>query len=397
MTQLKTLQLKKGQEKRLRVGHLWIYSNEVDTRQTPLKAFEPGECVTVLDARKTPLGSAYINPHSLICARLYSRRAEQSLTGELLHQRLTGALGMRQQIFKQPFYRLVYGESDGLPGLVVDRFGDTLALQCNTAGMDCRVELIADTLQELVSPQHILLMNSSGQRQLEGLESHTKAWREPAPEFIELEENSTLFRIPALRGQKTGWFYDHRSNRQRVQHYAPGKTVLDVFSYAGGWGLQAAKAGAEKVTLIDSSALARELALENARLNGLENQVEAITDDAFEALEKLISSGQHYDLVIVDPPAFIKRKKDLDKGLAAYKRLNKLAMQLIKDKGILLSASCSYHLNRQAHLRTLLDASRQARCEIRILEQGHQGPDHPVHPAIGETDYISAYLVYVSK
>ncbi|MEN8168939.1 MAG: class I SAM-dependent rRNA methyltransferase [Pseudomonadota bacterium] len=389
---LAPLHLKKNEERRLRNGHLWVYSNEVDIHRSPLSDFEPGQQVVVTANDGKPLGIAYINPHSLICARLISRTVTQLLDQSLLVHRIKVALSLRERLFDKPFYRLVYGESDFLPGLVVDRFGDVLVVQLNTAGMEAMRDEVVAALAKVFKQHAILLRNDSGVRAQEGLESYVETALGEVPEVVEIEENNTCFEVPLLSGQKTGWFYDHRLNRARVQNLASGMRVLDVFSYIGGWGLAAATAGASEVVCVDSSAKALDMVERNAALNGVDDRVQGIEGDAFDALKALRADREKFDLVIVDPPAFIKRKKDAKKGIEAYRRVNQAAMQLLGKDGILVSASCSYHLQRDNFRDLLLQSSRHLDRNLQIVEQGHQGPDHPVHPAIVETDYIKCFI-----
>lgn len=390
--ELATLHLKKNEERRIRNGHLWVYSNEVDTKRSPLNDYAPGQQVVVVANDGKPLGCAYVNPHSLICARMISRSAKQPLDQSLLVHRIKVALSLRQRLFDKPFYRLVYGESDFLPGLVVDRFGDVVVAQLNTAGMEALRDEVVAALDKVLKPSAILLRNDSSSRAQEGLEKGVETALGEVPELVEIEENQTRFEVPLLSGQKTGWFYDHRLNRARVQNLAPGMRVLDVFSYIGGWGVAAANAGANEVVCIDSSAKALDMVERNAELNGVSDRVQAIEGDAFDALKALRAERERFDLVIVDPPAFIKRRKDAKKGVEAYRRLNQAAMQLLGKDGILVSASCSYHLQRDTLRDLLQQSSRHLDRSLQIIEQGHQGPDHPVHPAIVETDYIKCLI-----
>ncbi len=385
---LAPLYLKKNEERRLRNGHLWVYSNEVDIGRSPLTGFEPGQQVAIVANDGKAIGNGYVNPHSLIAARLVSRATNQQLDRSLLVHRINIALSLRERLFDKPFYRLIYGESDGLPGLVVDRFGDVLVAQVNTAGMEAVLEEIAEALDKVLKPLAILWRNDTAARAQEGLESYVKPALGEVPETVTIEENGTRFEVPLLDGQKTGWFYDHRMNRARVQQMAKGLRVLDAFSYIGGWGIEAAVAGAKEVVCVDSSAKALDLVERNAVLNDVTDRVSSIEGDAFEALKTLRAEREQFDLVIVDPPAFIKRKKDAKKGIEAYQRINTAAMQLLGKDGLLVSASCSFHLTPDSHRDLLLRSSRHLDRTLQLLEQGHQGPDHPVHPAIPETDYI---------
>ena len=389
------LYLKKNEERRLRHGHLWVYSNEVDTQRSPLPGFAAGQQARVVANDGKPLGMAYVNPHSLICARLYARQDAQALDRSLLVHRINIALSLRQRLYDKPFYRLVYGESDQLPGLVVDRFDDVLVAQIGTAGMEAVKDEVIAALDKVLKPRAILWRNDSGSRELEGLDSYVATALGDAPEVIQVEENGARFEVPLLGGQKTGWFYDHRQNRLQAQQLVRGMRVLDVFSYIGAWGIEAACAGAAHVTCIDSSAAALDLAERNAAVNGVADRLQTIQGDAFEALKALRAEREHFDLVIVDPPAFIKRKKDVKNGIEAYRRINQAAMQLLGKDGLLVSASCSFHLQRDVLRDQLHMAARHLDRSMQIIGQGHQGPDHPVHPAIPETEYIKCLTLRV--
>jgi len=388
---LPPLRLRKNEDRRLRAGHLWVFSNEVDVRITPLTDFEPGEPVELQDARGAPMGVGYVNPRSLIAARLVSRDREARVDRALIRRRLGRALALREMLFDRPFYRLCFGESDGLPGLVVDRFGDVLVAQVTTAGIERVKDDVVDALRDLLSPAGILFRNDSSGRALEGLESYVETAHGEVPETVALEENGVRFEAP-MAGQKTGWFFDHRMNRARMSTYARGRRVLDVFSYVGGWGVQAAAAGASSVVCVDASAPALEQAKRNAELNGAADRVETRRGDAFDVLRALAADGEKFDVVVLDPPAFIKRRKDQKAGEEAYQRVNALAMDVLRQDGILVSASCSYHLPREALQDAMLRAARRQGRSLQILEQGHQGPDHPVHPAIPETAYLKAFV-----
>lgn len=390
-----TLRLKKNEDRRLLFGHLWLYSNEIDVEKTPLTAFSAGQQVVVENASGRPLGVAYVNPHSLICARLVSRDSSQGLDKALFVQRLRDAQALRTRLFAQPYYRLVYGESDNLPGLVIDRYGDVLVAQTNTAGMELLQPELAEALMEVVQPTSILLRNDAAIRELEGLERYKKTLVGEPPEYVELIENDVRFRAALREGQKTGWFYDHRSNRQRLKNYVADKRVLDLFSYSGAWGVQAACWGASEVWCADSSAQALAWLVENASLNQVQNKVQAVHEDVFKLLARLWEEKEFFDVIVLDPPAFIKKRKDLKEGMQAYRRLNQMALRLLNPNGILISASCSLHLDRTILLSMMQEAGiRQSRF-VQILEQGHQASDHPVHPAIPETNYLKMFVAAV--
>jgi len=389
---LAALRLNKNEDRRLRAGHVWVFSNEVDTRATPLTQFQPGDPVLIEDAAGHVLGTGYVNPHALICARLVSRDPKYVLDQSLLTHRLNIALSLRERLFDAPYYRLAFGDSDGLPGLVVDRYGDILVAQITTAGVErLKTEVVA-ALVKAIAPRAILFRNDTSSRELEGLTSYVETAHGEVPETVQLSENGVTFSVPLHTGQKTGWFYDQRENRARFRLYVKGARVLDLFSYLGAWGVQAAAAGAASVLCVDSSPKAVEGIRHNTELNRVEDRVTVEREEAFEMLRRLRAARERFDVVVIDPPAFIKRKKDVKEGTQAYQRLNQMAMQVLSKDGFLVSCSCSYHLHRDDLRDILLKSSRHIDRFLEILEEGHQGPDHPVHPAIPETAYLKAFF-----
>jgi len=391
---LAPLQLKKNEERRIRAGHLWVYSNEVDTAATPLKAFQAGQQVQLLAHNGKSLGNGYVNPNSLICARLVSRDARYALDRSLLVHRLNIALALRERLFEIPYYRLVYGEADQLPGLVIDRYGDVCVVQCTTAGMEAVRDQVVEALHKVLQPAGILLRADSAVRQLEGLDLYQDSVGE-VPEQVRVAEQGLQFSVSLSQGQKTGWFYDQRMNRARLRDYVSGKRVLDVFSYVGAWGLQAAAGGAREVLCVDASETALAHVHANAAANGFSARLATLQGDAFDALAELRSAQEKFDVVVLDPPAFIKRKKDAKAGEQAYYRLNQLGMQLLERDGILVSASCSHHLAESQFQKLLLHCARHLDRNLQLLERGHQAPDHPVHPAIAETAYLKTLFCRV--
>ncbi len=387
---LPSLRLKANADRRLRAGHLWVYSNEVDVRATPLQGFAAGDQAVLEAASGKPLGIVGVSPNNLICARLLSRDAKHPLDKALLVHRLNVALSLRERLFDRPFYRLVYGEADGLPGLVIDRFGDILSVQLATATMERCKDAVLEALQQVLNPAGVLWKNDGQARAAEGLESYVEVASGEVPEWVALEENGVRFEAPLHAGQKTGWFYDHRMNRARLAPYVKGGRVLDLFSYIGGWGVQAAAFGASDVMCVDASGLALDGVERSAALNGVADKVATVEGDVFAALKELKATGERFDVVIADPPAFIKRKKDIKNGEIAYRRLNEQAMRLLNKDGILVSASCSMHLAEDNLQQILQSAARHLDRNLQRLERGGQGPDHPVHPAIAETCYIKS-------
>ncbi|MGQ0699459.1 MAG: class I SAM-dependent rRNA methyltransferase [Panacagrimonas sp.] len=387
------LRLNPNAERRLRVGHSWVFSNEVDVAKTPLKSIKAGELANVIDARGRSIGTAYVNPTTLIAARMLSSRADAPINVEWMVRRLSAALALREAIYPTPHYRLVYGESDGLPGLVVDRYGDCCVMQSATAGMDRLQAVVIEALQQVLKPKGILLRNDGGARAAEALPEVVEIVGE-IPDTLEVIEGGTRFQVSARSGQKTGWFYDQRDNRDRLARYAKGKRVLDVFSYVGAWSLRALASGAASATAIDSSQPALDFASASATANGFE--LETLRGEALDRLKALRTDGRTFEVVVVDPPALIKRKKDHDAGLEHYAALNRAAMQLLVPGGVLVACSCSYQLEPEELQRVLLREARTQNRRLQILEQGGQGPDHPVHPAIVETRYLKAFYCRVN-
>jgi len=383
-----SLRLKAHEERRLRAGHLWAYSNEIDTAVTPLKGLKPGSLCRLEDARGKALGVGYVHPNVLLSVRLLTGQADALIDREWFERRLRQALSLRERLYPSPHYRLVFGESDGLPGLVIDRYGDLLSVQLSTAGMEALKEPLVEALQRLFKPRGILFRNDNAMRQTEGLPLEDEVWGE-VPDEVELLESGVCLLAPLKAGQKTGFFYDQHANRDRVLPYVKGARVLDVFSYVGAWAARAAAGGAASVACIDSSELALAYAARNIAAQGA--APETLRGDALEVLKALRAEGRQFDVVVVDPPALIKRKKDEEAGQAHYGALNRAAMQLLSADGMLVSCSCSHHLSEEQLQRILLRESRQAGRRLQILERGGQGPDHPVHPAIPETLYLKAF------
>jgi len=389
--------LKKNEDKRLRQGHLWVFSNEVDTHRSPLEQFAAGDLVVVNDSSGKALGVAYINPNVLICARLLSRKPNAKIGAAFFTARLSAALQLRERLFERPYYRLVFAESDGLPGLVIDRFDSVLSVQITTAGMEKHKLLLVEILVELLAPSAILLKNDSSQRQIESLSLEPELVYGSLPDHLIIEENQARFAINVAAGQKTGWFYDHRNNRAQFAQSCQGLKVLDLFSYAGAWGITAAVAGASEVICVDSSESALVLAAESATLNNVAAKMQYVRSDVFDFLKQAREQGEHYDAIVLDPPALIKRKKDFKDGYEAYRRLNHLALQVLSNNGLLVSASCSHHLSRDNLHEILRSSARHIDRHLVFLACGGQGPDHPVHPALPETEYLKSFFCAVSN
>jgi 23S rRNA (cytosine1962-C5)-methyltransferase len=395
-TVLPILRLKRGEDRRLRAGHLWVFSNEVDIAATPLTAFAPGAHARVHDWREQFLGYAYVNPHALICARLLSRSPVHPPDRSLLVHRLTVALALRERHYPAPYYRWVFGEGDGLPGLVLDRYGEVIVGQIATAGMEALRGEIEAAVSRVLAPQALVWKNDGGARELEQLPRQIIAGIGKAPEELSVIEGVLQFRVPLTGAQKTGWFYDQGANREQFRRLLwPGVRVLDLCSYAGAWAITALRCGAREALCVDSSEAALAAASANAAANGV--TVRTRRGDAFEALDALHREGERFDVVVLDPPAFIKRRKDQARGEAAYRKLNQLAMRLLERDALLVSCSCSYHLAPEELARLIQAAARHNSRFVQILAAGGQASDHPVHPAIPETRYLKAFFCRVTR
>mgnify|MGYP001032565785 CR=1 FL=1 len=388
--------LKRKEEKRLRGGHLWVFSNEVDTRATPLTDLSPGDLADVVDHTGKPIGTALVNPHSLICARLISRKPSVNPTVGWFKKRLQRALALRQAHINSNCYRMVYGESDGLPGLIVDRYGDVLVGQLNTAGMDGRRTIIEQALVALLEPRGILWRNDSQVRQLEGLEQEIVEGPGEIPDSVRVTEGEMQFSIDLQPGQKTGWYFDQRSNRERSAPLLGAcPRVLDLYCYQGAWGIAAARAGAKSVVCVDSSGPAVEAIAAHAAANGVADKIEAVQANAERFMDSLLDDKARFDAVVVDPPAFAPRAKDVRQALKAYRRLNEKALRLLDPGGVLISMTCSAHIQEDRYEATLLQAARHIDRDLQILMRLEQGLDHPVHPAIPETRYLKGRVARV--
>jgi 23S rRNA (cytosine1962-C5)-methyltransferase len=386
--------LKKDEDRRLRQGHAWVYSNEIDSARSPLKAFAPGALVDVHSSADRPLGTAYVNPNTLIAARLLTRTPGQ-IDQQLFIDRLQAALQLRAALYPDPHYRLVFGESDGLPGLILDRFGEVLVGQSATHGIERLLPEIEASIAAVIKPRALLWRNDGSARGLEGLPLEQRLAWGTLEDPVAVIENGLRFLAAPRAGQKTGWFFDQRDNRARLKRYAPGARVLDVFSYAGGWGLSALHFGATDAVSVDSSERALALVQASAQAAGLAARLRTIRGDAFDTLRELRQAREKFSLVIVDPPAFIKKRRDHKEGALAYRRINEDALKLIEPGGYLVSCSCSHHFPEEELVGAVNAAARHVDRQVQLIERLQQSADHPVLPAIPETSYLKGAVFRV--
>jgi 23S rRNA (cytosine1962-C5)-methyltransferase len=381
----KRLVLRKNQDRRVRGGHPWIFSNEVATIEG---APAPGDLVEVADVRGAFLGRAYHNPQSLICARLVTRKRDE-VDADFFVKRMERAVRLREAALPgERTLRVVYGESDFLPGLVVDRYGDHLAVQVLTLGMELRQDLVREALERVFAPRGVVRVADSPLRTLEGLPLERNVWWGEVPERVEVELEGFRVEADLLHGQKTGLFLDQRLNRRVAESRAAGKRVLDLFCYQGEWALHVARGRAASVLAVDSSEPALTAAARNLERNGLQDRVGLRRGDVFDVLRQLERAGERFGLVILDPPALVKSRKHLAAGARAYRELNRAAMALLEEEGVLMTCSCSHHLDDALFRQVLLESARAAHRPFRVVEWRGESPDHPQLLAVPETHYL---------
>jgi 23S rRNA (cytosine1962-C5)-methyltransferase len=385
------LLLRPGHDRRVRRGHPWIFSNEL---QPSSHDAPPGATVEILDAHGEYLGTGYYNPHSLIAVRLLSRQGECIDSVDFYRSRLRKALHMRNSVYGDiNAVRLVHGEGDYLPGLVVDRYADVLSVQFLTLGIDRRRDLILQAVNDVVAPSAVVARNNAAVRTLENLPREIEILQGSLPERLEIVENGLRFLVDVVHGQKTGHFLDQKENHLALRQRVAGKRVLDLFCYSGSWAIHAARYGAEEVTGIDISAGAVKLAQENARLNFQDNACRFIQSDVFESLKDFHAKRERFGTIVLDPPAFIKNRKRRREGIKGYLTINRRAMQLLEPDGLLFTCTCSHHMDRETFLDTLRKAAFQAGREMRLLEIRGQSYDHPVLCSCPETEYLKCAVL----
>jgi 23S rRNA (cytosine1962-C5)-methyltransferase len=384
--------LKRGEDKRIRSGHLWIFSNEIAGLEGSVN---PGDTVHVHADSGRFLGTGYVNPHSLIAVRLVSR-SRVEIDRDFLSKRVTAALSMRERIWPgEKTYRVVYSEADLLPGLIVDRYDDTLSVQSLTAGIERRIDVVVEVLLERLNPANVVLRNDSPMRRYEDLPIEKAVVRGSVDAPVEIEQDGRRLLVDVLDGQKTGFFLDQRENRLATAGLARAADVLDCCCYTGAWSVYATTAGARSATCIDSSQPALDLAARNVELNPGEADVRLVRGDVFKELAKLGRGKRRFGLVIADPPAFAKSRKKIREALKAYRALNRLAMTLTKPGGHLVTCTCSHLVERDAFMHSLVGAARESGRRARIVEVRGQSRDHPVTLGLPETDYLTCVVLEV--
>ena len=378
-----------GCDKRVGFGHPWAYSNEI-RMDAAAKAIAPGAAAELVrvDGKFVAVGT--FNPKTLIAFRVFAREANAALDRAFVAARLKAALALRERLFAKPFYRLVHAEADGLPGLIVDRYGDVCVLQAGTAGIESLMPEILAALAGVLSPRAVALANESPFRTLEGLDTYTRLAAGELPGPVEVEENGLVFYADPLEGQKTGWFFDQRDNRAFVARLANGAGVLDLYAYSGGFAVQAAAGGAKRVLAVDSSAPALALAQKAATRNGVADACEFRRQDAFDALEALAAGNERFDIVVADPPPFARSKKDVPTALKGYRKLARMAAALVRPGGFLFVASCSHNVTADAFGQEVAGGISRAGRAGRVIRAAGAGADHPVHPLLPETAYLKS-------
>jgi 23S rRNA (cytosine1962-C5)-methyltransferase len=382
------VRLQPKHDARLRSGVPWAYSNEIAAMGAAVKALKPGTVVDLVDAKDANLGTAYFNPHSLIAARVLSRDAGTKIDAAFFRDRFDRAKALREKLFKTPHYRLIHAEADGCPGLVIDRFHDVFVVQSGTAGMDALEEHWIDALKSEFKPRAIVIKSDSPSRAHEGLKDDVRIAHGDLAGSVRVEESGIRHTIDPINGQKTGWFFDQRDNREFLISLSKGATLLDAFSYLGALGLGALKAGAKSAVLLDSSESALDAAADTARSHKLDAEFRRC--DVMEELEEIRPAGERFDIVSCDPPPFARSKKDLESGARGYRKLARLSAPLVNPGGLLCIASCSHAIDMtRFQTECALGISRADR-NARLIRAAGASPDHPVHPMLPETAYLKS-------
>ncbi len=381
-----------GGDRRLKRGHPWVYSNEVRMDEAT-RALPAGGLATLHRTDGKGLGVGTFNPHCLIAFRLFSHDAGAVVDEAFIAARLGRALDLRRRLFAKPYYRLVHGEADGLPGLVIDRFDRVIVVQTATAGMEALLQTVLGALEAACAPETVVLANRGAFRRLEELDDEVRLAKGELDGPIEVHEGELRFLADPLGGQKTGWFYDQRDSRAFVANLAPGGRVLDVYCYTGAFALAAAVAGAAEVLAIDRSPAALELGRRAAELNGVAEKCRFAEGEAFAELERLAGESRRFDVVVADPPAFVKSRKEVKSGLKGYRKLARLAAALVEPGGFLFVASCSHNVDAESFAGEVATGLARAGRGGRIVRAAGAGADHPLHPGLPESAYLTSLVL----
>ena len=391
LSPLPILRLKpKMSPRHIRHGFPWVYDNELVTDRRS-RAIAPGTIGLLEDAERNPVALVAINPNSRIMARVLDRDTAAEIGRAWIEARLRRAFDLRSRLFEAPYYRLVHAEADGLPGVIIDRFGDVAVIQPNAAWADAMIETLSEALVAVTGVGTVIKNASGRARSLEGLDEESAVLRGAVPEGpLAVPMNGATYMADLMGGQKTGIFYDQRPNHAFAARFAPGARVLDVFSHVGGFSLAALAGGAESAVAVDGSEPALALAEAGAAAMGAEARFATRRGDAFAQLEALAAEGESFDVVICDPPAFAPTKKALDRGLRAYERVARLAAPLVREGGLLGLCSCSHAADLGAFRGASVRGIGRAGREARLIHTGFAGPDHPMHPQLAESGYLKA-------
>ena len=389
--------LKKGEGRTVKAGGMWIYDNEI---ASVAGSFEDGDIVLVHDFDGYPLGRGFINRHSKISIRLLTRNPTQEIDRAFIKMRVQNAWDYRKKTVDTGSCRVIFGEADFLPGIVIDKFSDVLVVESLALGIDRLKETIVDTLKEVLAEDGVQIRgvyerSDAKVREQEGMERRKGFIGEAFDTNVQIEENGVKYMVDVVNGQKTGFFLDQKYNRQSIRRLCPGAKVLDCFTHTGSFALNAGQAGAASVLGVDASQTGVEQAELNARLNGLEDRVKFVCRDVFELLPELEEQGEKFDLVILDPPAFTKSRNSVKNAVKGYREINLRGMKLVKDGGFLATCSCSHFMTYELFTQTIHQAARNVHKRLRQVEFRTQAPDHPILWAADESYYLKFYIFQI--
>ncbi len=389
---LPALRIKKGKERQVLKGFPWVYLSDV-IQTSDLLHVPAGAVVTINNSKDVYIATGYFNPKSQIACRILSRNEKEKIDEDFFIKKINEALKKRDKYVKEPYHRLIHAEADGVPGLIADRFGDTLVCQFSTAGIEKLQDVILSAFEKTISPKTIILRNDFSTRTKEGLTIEVRVIKGEYKPYTEVHENGCIYLADLMLGQKTGWFYDQRDNRKIMADLSEGKTVLDVYSHSGGFGIACAIKGAKKVTMVDASSLALKLAADAAKINKISDVCDYIEGDAFKVMEALFQQGKKYDVVVADPPAFVKSKKDFVSGMKGYEKVAKYSAGLVEKGGYLYVASCSHHAMKSHFIKAVEEGVERAGRKGKIIQVTGAAKDHPSHHMLPQSEYLKAVII----